>query len=91
MLAFHIRYRVAPEQADENAAAVAAFIATLRETADPGIDYSSYRLNEAGFVHVAHFSDKAAHQRFHAHPAFPDFAAGLNRLLKNSGRSALRS
>ncbi len=77
MLAFHIRYRVAPERADENAAAVAEFVATMAKEGDPGVSYTSYRLNETAFVHVAHFADEDAKARFQAHPAFAGFAAGL--------------
>jgi len=48
-----VRYRVHPDQADRNAELVRAVYDELRERGPAGLAYSTYRLEDGTFVHVA--------------------------------------
>jgi hypothetical protein len=48
-----VRYRVRPEALDENLALVRAVYAELAATKPEGLRYSTYRVNDRDFVHVA--------------------------------------
>src|SRR5829696_1228753 len=48
-----VRYRVHPDQADRNAELVRAVYDELRESGPAGLAYSTYRLEDGTFVHVA--------------------------------------
>ncbi len=73
-----IRYRVRPEEVDDNCEAVRAFMAELGRDPDDGFVYESFQLpDEASFVHMAWFADEAAKTRFQGTPHFQAFANGL--------------
>ena len=48
-----VRYRVTPGEADRNAELVQAVFSELHELAPAGLAYTSYRLEDGTFVHVA--------------------------------------
>jgi len=48
-----VRYRVRPDALDENLALVRAVYAELDATRPEGLRYSTYRVNDRDFVHVA--------------------------------------
>ena len=48
-----VRYRVHPGEADRNAELVQAVFSELQELEPAGIAYTSYRLEDGTFVHVA--------------------------------------
>lgn len=48
-----VRYRVHPREADRNAELVQAVFSELQELEPVGIAYTSYRLEDGTFVHVA--------------------------------------
>ena len=48
-----VRYRVHPDQADRNAELVRAVYDELHATGPAGLAYSTYRLEDGTFVHVA--------------------------------------
>ena len=48
-----VRYRVHPGEADRNAELVQAVFSELQELGPAGIAYTSYRLEDGTFVHVA--------------------------------------
>ena len=48
-----VRYRVHPDEADRNAELVQAVFQELHELSPAGLAYTSYRLEDGTFVHVA--------------------------------------
>ena len=48
-----VRYRPAPDRADENQALVEAVFAELAETQPDGLRYATLRLDDGTFVHIA--------------------------------------
>ena len=48
-----VRYRPAPDRADENQALVEAVFAELAETQPAGLRYATLRLDDGTFVHIA--------------------------------------
>lgn len=48
-----VRYRPAPDRADENQRLVEAVFAELAETDPGGLRYATYRLEDGTFVHIA--------------------------------------
>jgi len=48
-----VRYRVHPDEADRNAELVQAVFQEMHELSPAGLAYTSYRLEDGTFVHVA--------------------------------------
>jgi hypothetical protein len=48
-----VRYRPKPEQAEENQALVEAVFTELATTAPAGLNYTTFRLADGTFVHIA--------------------------------------
>jgi len=69
-----VRYKPKPEQADENQRLVEAVFAELHETGPAGITYTTYRLADGTFVHVA---DIEAENPLNSSDAFAAFQAGI--------------
>jgi hypothetical protein len=69
-----VRYKPKPEQADENQRLVEAVFAELHETGPAGITYTTYRLADGTFVHVA---DVEAENPLIGMDAFAAFQAGI--------------
>lgn len=72
-----IRYSVAPENVGAQEASVRDFLAEVRGAGDSGMEYTSYRIDETGFVHVGRFADEDAVKRFQALPGFGPFSEGI--------------
>ena len=73
-----VRYTVKPERADENQRLVEQVFAELARTAPPGMQYSSYRLDDGvTFVHVYAHESADGHNPLPELAAFQAFRAGL--------------
>ena len=55
-----VRYRVKPDQADENQRLSAAVFKELQQKAPQGLGYAAFRLPDGTFVHLASLEDGAA-------------------------------
>ena len=69
-----VRYKPKPEQADENQRLVEAVFAELHDTGPAGIAYTTYRLADGTFMHVA---DIEGENPLSASTAFAAFQAGI--------------
>ena len=75
-----VRYRTAPDRADENAQLIAAVFDELAASAKTGLRYTVLRLDDGvSFVHVAVVEGDA--NPLLASPAFAAFQAGLGERL----------
>ncbi len=70
-----VRYRTKPEHADQNQRMVEAVFAELGEQNPEGIAYSSYRLEDGTFVHIAEVDGE---NPLASSDAFAAFQAGLD-------------
>jgi hypothetical protein len=55
-----VRYRVKPDQADENQRLSAAVFKELQQKAPEGLGYAAFRLPDGSFVHLASLEDGAS-------------------------------
>jgi len=70
-----VRYKTAPEHAEENAALVRAVFEELRSRAPHGIHYASFRMPDGvSFVHVAEHDDP---NPLASLPSFQAFQKGI--------------
>ena len=74
---FLIRYRVRPNKAAEQAAAVREFVAAIAADAEAQIGYTVYRADETAFVHLAEVADAETLARLQSRPYFKAFAEGM--------------
>ena len=70
-----VRYRTKPDQADENERLVAAVFADLAAKKPGGLRYSTLRLADNTFVHIADVDEGA--NALNESPAFAEFLAGV--------------
>ncbi|MDH3226073.1 MAG: hypothetical protein OEM67_03180 [Thermoleophilia bacterium] len=70
-----VRYTPRPEQADENQRLVEAVFAELAETQPEGLRYTTMRLADGTFVHVAEVNGEENPLRHSA--AFAEFQKGI--------------
>lgn len=75
---FLIQYRVKPELAEQQEAAVRAFLDGIRAVGDPEASYASFKGEDGvSFTHMARFESEEALKRFQAQPHFKTFSEGL--------------
>ena len=71
-----VRYRVKPDALEQNIQLVRAVYAALAATSPKGLRYSTYRVDETTFVHVALLD--GVDNPLTEVPAFQAFSAGIN-------------
>jgi len=72
-----IRYRTKPEQADSNAALIAAVFAELKAAQPDGTRYLSLRLEDDTFIHLVETTADDGSSALPKLPAFQAFQSGI--------------